>query len=196
MLNVTELRAGAIFEEVNPTSAKASAGGEVFQVVNYEHIKMGRGTGTVKVKVKNLKTGTTLEKTFQTGARVQDVQIERKKAQFLYTDRDQFHFMDTTDYNQFSLREKQLGSEGKFLKEGIQVVLDFYRGEPVGVEIPRSFDYKITETGPGEKGNSATNVFKPATLENGLTVKVPLFCKVGDKIKVDTRTGEYVERVK
>ena len=186
MLNVTELRAGTIFEE----------GSEVFQVLTYEHIKMGRGSGTIKVKVKNLKTGTTLEKTFQTGARVTDVQIERKKAQFLYTDQDQFHFMDTGDYNQFSLKEEQLGSEGKFLIDGMEVTLDFYRGEPVGIEIPRSLDYKIVDTGPGEKGNSATNVFKPATLENGLTVKVPLFCKVGDRVKIDTRTGEYVERAK
>jgi len=186
MLNVTELRAGTVFEE----------GNEVFQVLTYEHIKMGRGSGTIKLKVKNLKTGSNVEKTFQTGSRVQDVQIERKKVQFLYSDREEFHFMDTTDYNQFSLKAEQLGIEGKFLKEGMEVTLDFYNNEPVGVEIPRSLDYKITDCGPGEKGNSATNVFKPATLENGLTVKVPLFCKVGDKVKIDTRTGEYVERAK
>jgi len=194
MISVTELRAGAVFED--SSSAKASEDKQIYLVLSYGHIKMGRGSGTVKVKVKNLKTGATVEKSFSTGAKVQEAQVDRKKVQFLYADETGFHFMDTVDYNQFSLNADQIGDQGRFLKEGMETILRFWGDEPLGVELPRVIDYQVDETGPGERGNSATNVYKPATMENGLTVLVPLFIKVGDQIKVDTRTGAYVERKK
>ncbi len=186
MLNATDLKNGAVFKEDN----------QVFQVVNYEHIKMGRGSGTIKVKVKNLKTGSTTEKSFITGARVEEADVEKKKAQFLYQDGESFNFMDPTSFEQFPLSDSVAGDQAKYLKEGLEVILIVSDGEAVGLDLPNSLVYEITDTGPGEKGNTVSNVFKDATLDNGLVVKVPMFAKIGEKIKVDTRSGQYIERVK
>lgn len=185
-LNVTDLRNGTVFKEEN----------NIFQVLSYDHVKMGRGTGNVKVKVKNLKTGAITEKSFITGARVEEAFVEKKKAQFLYREGDNFYFMDPVSFEQFPLSEVSLGDQTKYLKDGVEVVLIVSEGEALGLELPNSLVYGVAETGPGEKGNTVSNVYKEATLENGLVVKVPMFIKVGDKVKVDTRTGEYVERVK
>lgn len=200
-LNVNELRNGTVFSE----------DGQLWQVLSYEHIKMGRGSGNVKLKVKNLKSGSITEKSFMTGARVDEANVERKKAQYLYCDSqgvietikegsyqdgDSFNFMDPLSYEQFSLPISVLGDNAKFLLEGMEVTLIVSDEEAIGVELPNSIIYEIKETGPGEKGNTVSNVFKEATLENGLIVKVPMFLKNGDKVKVDTRTGLYVERVK
>lgn len=186
MLNATDLKNGAVFKEDN----------QVFQVVNYEHIKMGRGSGTIKVKVRNLKTGSTTEKSFITGARVEEADVEKKKAQFLYRDGETFNFMDPVSFEQFPLSASVAGDQAKYLKEGLEIILIVSDGEAVGLELPNSLVYEITDTGPGERGNTVSNVFKDATLDNGLIVKVPMFAKVGEKIKVDTRTGQYIERVK
>ncbi len=186
MLNATDLKNGAVFKEDN----------QVWQVLNYEHIKMGRGSGTIKVKVRNLKTGSVTEKGFITGARVEEADVEKKKAQFLYRDGETFNFMDPTSYEQFPLSDSVVGEQAKFLKDGLEVTLIVSEGEGLGLELPNSLIYEITDTGPGEKGNTVSNVFKDATLDNGLVAKVPMFAKIGDKIKVDTRTGQYVERVK
>lgn len=185
MLNVTELRNGAFFKE----------GGNILQVLTYEHVKMGRGSGTIKVKVKNLKTGAITEKSFITGARVDEASIEKKKALFLYRD-DNFHFMDPVSFEQFELIRQVIGEGAKFLKEGLEATLIVTEGEALGLELPLNLVYEITETGPGEKGNTVSSVYKEATLDNGLVVKVPMFMKLGEKVKVDTRTGQYVERVK
>lgn len=186
MLNVTELRNGTVFKEA----------GAIFQVLSYDHVKMGRGSGNVKVKVKNLKTGATVEKSFITGARVDEAQVTKAKTQFLYRDGDSFFFMDLVTFEQFSLSQQLLGDQARFLKDGLEVNLVLGDSEALAIELQSSLVYTIQETGPGERGNSVSNVYKEATLENGLVVKVPLFMKVGEKIKVDTRTGEYVERVK
>lgn len=186
MLNVTELRGGAVFIEDN----------NLLQVLTYEHIKMGRGSGTVKVKVKNLKTGSITEKSFITGARVKEADIEKRKAQFLYKDSEGFHFMDPVSFDQFSLTPGVVGEAGKFLKEGIEGNLIIFESQALGVELPNSFVYTISETGPEEKGNTVSNVYKEAVLDNGLIVKVPMFIGVEDRVKVDTRTGQYLERVK
>lgn len=186
MLNATDLRNGAVFKE----------GNNILQVVNYEHIKMGRGSGTIKVKVKNLRTGAIIEKSFITGARVDEANVQKSKAQFLYRDGDNFYFMDPVSFEQFSLQSAALGEQAKFLRDGLEVSLIVSEGEALGLELPNSLIYEITETGPGEKGNTVSNVYKDAVLDNGLVVKVPMFMKVGDKVKVDTRTGQYVERVK
>ncbi len=186
MLNVTELRNGAVFKE----------GKELLQVLTYEHIKMGRGSGNVKVKVKNLKSGATTEKSFITGARVEEVDVQKQKAQFLYQDGERYNFMDQESFEQFLVPASVLGDQAKFLKDGLEVNLIVAEGEALGVEIPNSLVYEIAETGPEEKGNTVSNVYKEAKLDNGLVVKVPMFISVGEKVKVDTRTGQYVERVK
>ena len=185
-LNVNELRNGTFFKE----------GKEIFQVLLYEHMKTGRGSGNIKLKVRNLKTGATFEKSFITGARVAEADVEKKKAQFLYQDSDTYSFMDPVSFEQFAVPAGVLGDAAKFLTDGLEVILIVGEGEALGVELPLSLIYTITETGPGEKGNTVSNVYKDATLDNGMIVKVPMFVKVSDRIKVDTRSGEYVERVK
>lgn len=186
MLNVNDLRNGTVFKEDN----------QLWQVVTYEHVKMGRGSGTIKVKVKNLKSGSTTEKSFITGARVDEASVVKEKAQFLYQDGESFNFMNPTSFEQFSIERPIIGEQSKYLKEGLDVVLIVNEGEAIGLELPNSIIYEITETGPGEKGNTVSNVYKEATMDNRLVVKVPMFIGVGEKVKVDTRTGEYVERVK
>lgn len=186
MLNVNELRNGAVFKDDTG----------LWQVITFEHIKMGRGSGTIKVKAKNLKTGSITEKSFITGGRVEEADVEKKKAQYLYRDGESFNFMDMDSYDQFPVSSDVLGEQAKFLKESMEVNLILGEGQALGVELPNSLIYTITETGPGEKGNTVSNVYKEATLDNGLMVKVPMFMKVGDKVKVDTRTGQYIERVK
>lgn len=186
MLNVTELRNGTVFIE----------DGNLFQVLTYEHNKMGRGSGTIKVKVKNLKSGSTTEKSFITGARVEEANVEKKKAQYLYNDGQTYNFMDPTSFEQFSVSKEILEEAAKFLFESLEINLLVYNGEAIGVELPNNLVYEIKETGPGERGNSVSNVFKEATLNNGLVIKVPMFMKVGEKVKIDTRSGDYVERVK
>ncbi len=186
MLNVNDLRNGTVFKDDN----------QLWQVVNYEHVKMGRGSGTIKVKVKNLKSGSTTEKSFITGARVDEANVVKEKAQFLYQDGESFNFMNPTSFEQFSIDREVIGDQSKYLKEGLDVVLIVNDGEAIGLELPNSIIYEITETGPEEKGNTVSNVYKEATIDNGLIIKVPMFMKVGEKVKVDTRTGQYVERVK
>lgn len=185
-LNVTDLRNGTFFRE----------GQGIFQVLSYDHVKMGRGSGNVKVKVKNLKTGSVTEKSFITGARVDEASVEKKKAQYLYRDGDNFYFMDPQSFEQLPLSSSVVADQVKYLKDGLELTLITSEGEALAIELPISLVYEIAETGPGERGNTVSNVFKDATLDNGLVVKVPMFMKVGEKVKVDTRTGQYVERVK
>ncbi|MDD5416067.1 MAG: elongation factor P [Candidatus Daviesbacteria bacterium] len=185
-LNVTELRNGTFFKE----------GKDILLVLTYEHVKTGRGSGNIKVKVRNVRTGTVNEKSFITGARVDEAAVEKKKAQFLYQDSGGFNFMDPVSFEQFSISASVLGDQAKYLKDGLEVTLIISEDEALGLELPMSLTYTVAETGPGEKGNSVSNVFKEASLDNGLVIKVPMFIKVGDRIKVDTRSGEYIERVK
>lgn len=190
MLNVTELRNGTFYKE----------GKDILLVVTYEHVKTGRGSGNIKVKVRNLRTGSVVEKSFITGARVDEADVAKVKAQFLYRDGDspagEFNFMDPQSFEQFTVPAQVIGDQAKYLKDGLEVILIVSEEEALGVELPMSLVYTISETGPGERGNSVSNVFKEATLDNGLIVKVPMFMKVGEKVKVDTRSGEYIERVK
>ncbi len=186
MINVNDLRIGTVFKEEN----------QLWQVVVYEHIKMGRGSGNIKVKVKNLKTGSLTEKSFITGAKVEEADVEKKKAQFLYLDGENYFFMDPITFEQFPLSKDVVGEQAKYLRDSLEVNLIISDSEAIGMEIPNSLIYEIAETGPAEKGNTISSVFKDAVLDNGLAVKVPMFIGVGDKVKVDTRSGEYVERVK
>lgn len=185
-LNVTDLRNGTFYKE----------GKDILLVLTYEHVKTGRGSGNIKVKVRNIRTGSVTEKSFITGARVDEANVEKKKAQYLYREGEVYNFMDPISFEQFSIPSGVIGDQAKYLKDGVEVILIVSDGEALGLELPMSLIYAITETGPGEKGNTVSNVFKEATLDNGLVVKVPMFMGVGEKIKVDTRSGEYIERVK
>lgn len=186
MISVTELRAGAVFEER----------GDYFLVLTYEHIKMGRGGGTIKVKVRNLSNGATIEKSFPNGNRVQEASIDRKKVQYLYCDSSGFHFMDNETYEQFTLPDKLVGDNAPYLKEGLELLLFTIGDRPMYIELPKILDYQITQTGGASRGNTVGAAQKDAVLENGLRVKVPLFIKNGEVIRVDTRSGVYVERAK
>jgi len=186
MISVTDLRAGRRF----------LLEGDPWQVIEYKHVKMGRGSATIKIKARNLKTGSVLEKSFINGARVEPVETENKTLQFLYHDKNDYFFADSKTFEQVGLNKEFLAGRENFLKEGTEVVVLFWEGQPLDIELPNSMVFAVAQTDPGVKGNSATNVFKPAVMENGLQVKVPLFVNIGDKIKVDTRSGEYLERAK
>ena len=186
MISVTELRNGTVFED----------GKQYFQVLSYEHIKMGRGTGNVKVKVRNLTNGAIVEKSFITGAKVQEVTLQRKKVQYLYRNNLGFHFMEMTTFEQFTLTESVVSPAVKFLKNGLELVLLTIEDRPLYVDLPKIVEYRITQTGGTNRGNTVGASYKDAVLENGLTVKVPLFIKTDEIIRVDTKTGEYLERAK
>ncbi len=183
MISVTSLRAGTTFEE----------NGEIFVVLTYEHIKMGRGSANVKIKTRNLRTGSITEKSFISHAQVSDIPLEKKEFQFLYKDSENAYFMNQTNFEQVTVPLKLLfGNE--FLKEGEIATLQLYHEEPLDLILPPKVTLKVKETAPGVKGDSASNVYKDAILENGIKVRVPLFIDEGDSIVVDTRDGSYTKR--
>ena len=183
MISVNDLRAGATYEE----------NGEIFKVLNFEHVKMGRGSANIKVKVINLRSGSTTEKGFTNGASVNDIVLDKREYQFLYKDSDSAYFMDPRTFEQKTVPVKNLfGAE--FLKEGETVSLQFYNDEPLDLILPPKITLKVSDTTPGVKGNSASNVYKDAKLENGMTVRIPLFIDVGESVVVDTRDGSYTKR--
>ena len=179
----TELKTGRIFKDNK----------QPFLVVRYEHIKSARGGANVKVKAKNLLTGAVLEKSYLASARVGDADIIRKNAQYLYKDTG-YVFMDPDTYEQFTIGEDILGEGARFLVEGENVIVMYFEGRPVSVDLPVSSVFEINYTEPGFKGNTVSNVLKEATLNNGTVVRVPTFIKIGDKVKIDTRTGEYISK--
>lgn len=184
MVSVTELRNGTIFE----------AEGNLYQVLSYEHIKMGRGSANIKLKVKNVRTGSTTDKSFINGARVNDMKILKKDMQYLYKDEDFLYFMHPQSYEQIQVPLQKF-SDDEYLKEGEMFTISFLGDEPLSLDLPPKMDFKVTDTGPSIKGNSASNMYKDATLENGLNAKVPLFIKIDDVVRIDTRTGSYSEKV-
>lgn len=183
MISVTELRAGTTYEE----------DGQYLTVLSYEHIKMGRGSANIKVKVRNLKTGSTTEKGYTNGAKVADVPVLKKEMQFLYKDEDSVYFMDPATFEQVSIDIK-LVPDHMYLKEGESFSVSSLEGKPIQVLLPPKMVFKVSETAPGARGNSATNVFKEATLENNIKTRVPLFINTGEFIRIDTRTGAYSEK--
>jgi elongation factor P len=170
--------------------------GELFNIVDYEHIKVGRGGAVVRLKLRNLRSGYNAERTFSATERFRRVYLDHRQAQYLYRDEDTLHFMDTETYDQMTMNIDQLGSDLNYLKENMVVDLLKFGDETIGVELPVTVDLEVTYTEPGFKGDTATGGNKPATLETGLKVMVPLFLEIGDVIRVDTRTGNYLERVK
>jgi len=185
MINAGELRPGNTVERQ----------GELLQVLEFAHNKQGRGTAIVRAKFKNLQTGAVTEETFRPEEKFGRARIERSEAQFLYQDGDDYVVMDTTTFDQFPLTPNQLGEARQDLKENDNLFLLTYDGKVLGIDLPTSVELAVTQTDPGFKGDTANAAFKPATTETGLVVDVPLFVNERDTIRVDTRTGKYVERV-
>lgn len=185
MISTNDLRTGVTIE----------IDGEIFTVVDFQHVKPGKGAAFVRTKIKNIKTGQVFEKTFRAGEKLNRAIIERKNMQYLYSSGDTYYFMDTETFEQIPVAEEILGDSTKYLKDNMEVVILFYEGIAIGIELPTFVELEVTETEPGFKGDTATGGDKPATLETGAVVQVPLFINKGDIIKVDTRTGEYLSRV-
>ncbi|HHW48565.1 MAG TPA: elongation factor P [Clostridiaceae bacterium] len=169
--------------------------GQVYQVVEFQHVKPGKGAAFVRTKLKNIITGATIERTFSPTDKMPKAHIDRKDMQYLYNDGDLYYFMDTETYEQIPLNKETLGDSLKFVKENMIVKVLSYKGNVFGIEPPTFVELVVTHTEPGFKGDTATGATKPATVETGATIKVPLFVNQGDVIRIDTRTGEYMERV-
>lgn len=168
--------------------------GNLYTIVEFQHVKPGKGVAFVRTRLKNFKSGAVTEKTFRSGEKFEDVRLERREMQYLYRDDHGFHLMDVETYEQVSLSQEQVKDCALFLKENDVASVLLADGEPAGIELPNFVILKITQTEPGFRGDTATGGTKPATLETGGTVQVPLFLEEGAVIKVDTRTGSYVER--
>jgi elongation factor P len=169
--------------------------GDIFTVLEFQHVKPGKGQAFVRSKLKNLRTGSIVDKTFRAGEKVQKAHLERKEMEYLYREGDDFHVMDMETYEQITLTAAQIGDGVKFMKENDRLNVVVHNEEVLGVDVPITVFLKITEAEPGIKGDTASGATKPATLETGLVVQVPLFINEGDTIKIDTRTGYYIERV-
>jgi elongation factor P len=174
---------------------KIEIDGEPFVMTYFQHVKPGKGGAFVRTKIKNLRTGKTLDRTFRAGERVDEAEVEDKRMQYLYQDGDSLVFMDSDTYDQFPFSEDQVGDARRYLKENLEVDVVFWRGKPISIELPSFIEAVVAQTDPGVKGDTASGATKPARLETGAVVQVPLFIKEGEKIRVDTRSGEYVERV-
>lgn len=185
MIDVNDLRKGVTFE----------MDGNLFKVLDYNHHKPGRGNATIRIKAVDLRNGNTLEKTFQSGERIQDVRLDYHIVQYLYNDGEFYHFMDLETYEQPSVRKEVLGEATGYLTENMEVKLTFYQGKPLDIDLPTSVDLKVVEAETAVRGDTATGVTKRVKTETGLTVQVPNFVNNGDTIRVDTRSGNYITRV-
>lgn len=168
--------------------------GQIFQVVEFQHVKPGKGAAFVRTKLKNIITGATVERTFSPTDKMPTAHIERKDMQYLYNDGDLYYFMDLESYEQLPISKDTIGDALKFVKENMNVKILSHNGNVFGIEPPTFVELEVTETEPGFKGDTATGATKPATLETGAIVKVPLFINQGDIVRIDTRVGEYLER--
>lgn len=184
MISVTKLRNGVTFAYNDAP----------WRVTNYQHTHMSRGGGTIKVKCRNLQNGQTLTLSFKSGDHVDDILILKQKLQYLYADGNEFVFMHPDSFEQLTMSKQVLGDLSAYLKEGEMVDVLFWDETPLDIDLPPKMTFEVVEAAPGEKGDSASNVYKDAVLENGLKVRVPLFVNAHEKIRIDTRTGEYVER--
>ena len=169
--------------------------GNVYQIVDFQHVKPGKGAAFVRTKMKNIKNGGVVEKTFRPTEKFPPAHIERTDMQYLYTDGDLYYFMDVETFDQIALNEDMIGDSLKFVRENDMVKMICHNGDIFAVEPPMFSELEVTECEPGEKGNTATGATKPCTVETGAVVYVPLFVNLGDKLKIDTRTGEYLSRV-
>jgi elongation factor P len=185
MISTGELRKGVAIE----------LDGELWQILDYHHIKLGRGSAQVRITLRNIKRGQTVERSFQAGTKWPRASMEKRPVQFLYHEGSDYHFMDNDTYDQFVLTADQLGEAAHYMKDGMTLDRTSYQGETIGVELPVTVDLKVVETEPGFAGDTQSGARKPATTESGLIVQVPIFVEPGDSIRVDTRTGEYQTRV-
>jgi elongation factor P len=185
MIDVNELRKGVTFE----------LDGNLYKVIDYSHNKTGRGNATIRVKARNLLTGANIERTFNSGLSVQDVDLDFANVSYLYNDGDLYYFMDNQTFEQPAIKKESLGESAQYLSEGMEVKLTFYKGEAIDIEMPTSVDLKVVEAEMAIRGDTATGVTKKVTTQTGVVVQCPNFVNVGDTIRVDTRTGEYITRV-
>lgn len=185
MIDVNELRSGVTFE----------LEGDLYKVIEFSHHKPGRGKATIRTKVRNLRTGGVLEKSFISGDKVNDIRLDYQVVQFLYKDGDFYYFMNTETYEQPALTQAALGDALNYITEGLEVKLTFFESEPLDVELPTAVELEVVEAEMAVKGDTATGANKSVTTSTGLKVQVPLFVETGDVIRVDTRTGQYVTRV-
>jgi len=185
MIDVNDLRKGVTFELDN----------SLYKVLDYEHHKPGRGKATIRVKARDLRTGTILDKSFISGDRVQDVRLDYHNVQYLYNDGSLYYFMDLETYDQPAISSKIIGDAAEFLKEGLEVKLTFYDKEPLDIDLPITVDLAVVQADVAVRGDTATGVTKKVTTETGLAVQVPNFVEEGNVIRVDTRTGAYITRV-
>ncbi len=184
MINVNDFKTGVTI----------SYEGNIYQVLDFQHVKPGKGAAIVKAKLKNLRTGAIAEQTFNAGIKIPTAHINKQQMQYLYSSGTIYSFMNMETYEQIDIDESQIKNEVKYLKEGLEVYITFYEQEMLGIELPEKIDYKITSTEPAIKGNTATNATKDATIETGLLVRVPLFIDEGEEIIVSTKDGKYVSR--
>lgn len=176
------------------SGVKVELDGTPYVVTDYQWVKPGKGGAFMRTKLKNMKTGAISDRTFRTDEKLPKAEVEDRKVQFLYHDGDVYHFMDTQSFDQFTIGEKELGGATGFLKDGMVISVLFYRDEPVDVVLPTFVELRVVETDPGFRGDTASGGSKPATLETNAVIQVPLFINVGDLLRVDTRSGTYVER--
>lgn len=169
--------------------------GEVYMIVEFLHVKPGKGAAFVRTKLKNIRTGATTERTFRAGEKVERAILDRREMQYLYNSGDDYFVMDNETFEQFSLTREQLGDNIKYLKENMNITVLFYQDKIFGVEMPNFVELVVAETEPGVRGDTASGGSKPAKMETGLIVQVPFFINTGDVLRIDTRTGEYIERV-
>ena len=184
MINVNDFKTGVTIQYEDG----------IYQVLEFQHVKPGKGAAIVKAKLKNLRTGAIAEQTFNAGIKVPAAHISKQKMQYLYVSGSTYSFMNMETYEQIELDESQIGNDVKFLKEGLEVYITFYESEMLGIELPEKIDYVITSTEPAVKGNTATGATKDAIIETGLLVRVPLFIEEGEEIIVSTKDGKYVSR--
>jgi elongation factor P len=184
MIDATEARKGVTIE----------LDGQLYNILDYQHIKVGRGSAHVKLRLRDIRAGHTIERSFQAGDKFKRVRLEQKEAQYLYQDSDLYYFMDNETFEQTPLTSKQLGDALNYIKEGMTLMISQYGDEALGIELPITVELLIAETGPGYKGDTSQAGTKPAILETGITIQVPFFVNTGDMVRVDTRDGSYVER--
>ena len=184
MINVNDIKNGMTVKIDN----------NIYSVVDFKHVKPGKGSAFVRTKLKNLRTGATTEITFNAGVKIETARVEKQNMQFLYSQGDTYYFMNMQTYDQIELNKSSLGDDVKFLKENLEVIISFYEGEVMGVILPDKVEYLITKSEPGVKGNTTSTAMKDAELETGMVVKVPMFINEGERILVSTIDGKYVSR--
>lgn len=184
MISTNDFRTGVTIELDN----------DVYSVVDFQHVKPGKGSAFVRTKLKNVKTGAVVERTFNAGEKLPRAHVDRREMQYLYNDGESYNFMDNENYEQITITKEQLGDAVKYLKENTNVHVLLYQGTLIGVDMPNFVELEVVETSPGIKGDTASGGSKPATLETGAVVQVPFFIEVGDVLQIDTRTGQYLKR--